>query len=56
VQFRAEAYNVLNTLQFKNVDRAAKFDAAGVQTNVNFGKVNSARNPRIIQASLRFSF
>jgi hypothetical protein len=56
LQFRLEAYNVLNTLQFKNVDRGARFDAAGVQTNANFGKVNSARNPRIMQASLRFSF
>ena len=56
VQVRAEAYNVLNTLQFRNVDRAAKFDAAGNQTNVNFGKANSARSPRIMQASLRFTF
>jgi hypothetical protein len=56
VQFRAEAYNVLNTLQFKNVDRAANFDATGKQTNINFGKANSARNPRIMQVSLRFTF
>src|SRR5262249_2854627 len=38
VQFRVEAYNVLNTLQFRNVDRGARFDPAGVQTNANFGK------------------
>ncbi|HTM23607.1 MAG TPA: carboxypeptidase regulatory-like domain-containing protein [Vicinamibacterales bacterium] len=56
VQFRAEAYNVLNTLQFKNVDRGAKFDAAGNQVNANFGRANSARNPRIMQAVLRFTF
>jgi hypothetical protein len=55
-QFRLEAYNVLNRLQFRNVDRGARFDPAGVQTNVNFGKANSARNPRIMQASLRFNF
>src|SRR6266545_2712499 len=53
-QFRIEAYNVLNTLQFRNVDRAAKFDAAGNQTNIGFGRANSARNPRIMQASFRF--
>src|SRR5260221_8567806 len=56
VQVRAEAYNVLNTLQFRNVDRAAKFDAAGNQTNVNFGKAKSARTPRTLQASLRVPF
>jgi len=56
LQFRAEAFNVLNTLQFRNVDRAARFDPAGVQTNINFGKANSARNLRIMQAALRFTF
>jgi hypothetical protein len=55
-QFRIEAYNVLNTLQFRNVDRGARFDAAGNQTNINFGKANAARNPRIMQASFRFTF
>jgi len=56
VQFRLEAYNVLNTLQFRNVDRGARFDAAGNQVNANFGTANQARNPRIMQASLRFTF
>jgi hypothetical protein len=55
-QFRIEAYNVLNTLQFRNIDRGARFDAAGNQTNINFGKANTARNPRIMQASFRFTF
>jgi hypothetical protein len=55
-QFRIEAYNVLNTLQFRNVDRGARFDAGGNQVNANFGKANSARNPRIMQASLRLTF
>ena len=55
-QFRAEAYNVLNTLQFRNVDRGARFDAAGNQVNANLGVANSARNPRIMQASFRFTF
>jgi hypothetical protein len=56
ISFRAEAYNVLNTLQFRNIDRGARFDAAGTQVNANFGKANQARNPRIMQASLRFTF
>jgi len=55
-QFRVEAYNVLNTIQYSDVDRGAKFDAAGNQVNANFGRVNTARNPRIMQLSLRFTF
>jgi hypothetical protein len=56
LQFRAEAYNVLNTLQFKDVDKGARFDAAGNQVNANFGKATAARNPRIMQVSVRFNF
>lgn len=56
LQFRIEAYNLLNALQFKDVDRGARFDATGAQVNANFGKATSARNPRIMQASFRFSF
>jgi hypothetical protein len=56
LQFRWEMYNVLNHSQFKGVNSDAEFDAAGNQTNGSFGKVDSARNPRIMQGSLRFSF
>ena len=56
LQFRVEAYNVLNTLQFRNVDTTARFDPAGAQVNGNFGKANDARNPRIMQVSMRLSF
>ena len=56
VQFRIEAYNVLNTLQFRDVDRGARFDPTGAQVNANFGKATTARNPRIMQMSLRFTF
>lgn len=55
-QFRVEAYNVLNTLQFRDIDRGARFDPAGVQVNANLGKATTARNPRIMQVSLRFNF
>ena len=55
-QFRVEAYNVLNTLQYSDIDRGAKFDEDGNQVNANFGKANKARNPRIMQLSLRFTF
>ena len=33
-----------------------RFDAAGRQVNANFGKATQARNARIIQGSIRFSF
>jgi hypothetical protein len=55
-QYRLEAYNVLNTLQYDSVDTGARFDAAGNQVNAKFGKVNGARNPRIMQMSVRFTF
>lgn len=56
LQFRWEAYNVFNHSQFSGVNASATFNAAGVQTNPNFGRITSARNPRIMQGSLRFSF
>jgi hypothetical protein len=59
-QYRLEAYNVLNSVQFLDIDRNATFDAAGKQTNVNFGTgigiSNPTRPPRILQMSVRFSF
>jgi hypothetical protein len=70
LQFRVEAYNLLNHTQFgpapganvstatggQGVDNTVRFDAAGRQVNANFGKATSARNARIIQGSLRLSF
>ncbi len=55
-QFRVEAYNVLNTTQFRDIDKTASFDAAGNQVNSKFGQATRARNPRIMQLSLRFNF
>ncbi|OLC40798.1 MAG: hypothetical protein AUH43_25735 [Acidobacteria bacterium 13_1_40CM_65_14] len=56
VQFRWEIYNLFNHTQFADVNTAAQFDAAGNQTNVNFGKVTSARNERRMQLSIRYLF
>jgi hypothetical protein len=56
LQFRWELYNVLNHTQFSTIDNTARFDATGAQVNANFGDATAARNPRIMQASLRFGF
>jgi len=56
LQFRWEVYNLLNHTQFSAVDTTARFDAAGAQVNAAFGKATAARNPRIMQGSIRFSF
>jgi hypothetical protein len=56
LQFRWEMYNALNHTQFSTVNTGAQFDAAGRQTNVNFGRVTAARNERRMQFSLRYSF
>jgi hypothetical protein len=56
LQYRVEAYNVLNHTQFSDIDRNANFDAQGNQTNGNFGLASAVRQPRVIQMSLRFNF
>ena len=59
-QYRLEAYNVLNSVQFQDVDRTARFDASGAQINANFGTAigigSPTRPPRTLQMSLRFNF
>jgi hypothetical protein len=67
VQLRVEAYNVLNHTQFgcayqsptctyPGIDNTARFDPAGNQVNAAFGEATVARNARIMQGSIRFSF
>jgi hypothetical protein len=56
LQFRWEMYNVLNHTQWSTINTNAQFNAFGEQVNQNFGKATAARNPRIMQGSIRFSF
>jgi hypothetical protein len=56
LQFRWEMYNVLNHTQWSSINTNAQFNPAGEQVNQNFGKATNARNPRIMQGSLRFAF
>jgi hypothetical protein len=55
-QLRWEMYNAFNHTQFSDVDSTARFDVQGRQVNTRFGEVIGARNPRRMQASLRFTF
>ncbi len=48
LQFRFEFFNAFNHTQFGN--------PSGSVTNANFGKVTSARSPRIAQVALKFLF
>ena len=56
LQYRLEVYNLLNHPQWQTVDTTAQFNAAGDQTDVNFGKVTAARVERRMVMSLRYSF
>jgi hypothetical protein len=59
-QFRVEVYNLLNQIEFQDIDRTARFDTTGAQVNPNFGTAigiaNPTRPPRVVQLSLRLKF
>jgi hypothetical protein len=55
-QFRLEMYNAFNHAQFSGLDTTARFDVQGNQVNSRFGQIISDRDPRRMQASLRFYF
>jgi hypothetical protein len=56
LQFRWEIYNLFNHTQFSEIDLSAQFDAAGNQTDTNFGRAINARTERRMQMSLRYLF
>jgi hypothetical protein len=56
LQLRWEFYNAFNHTQFSGVNTTARFDAAGNQVNTQFGQVTAAREPRLMQLSLRLTF
>jgi hypothetical protein len=55
-QFRWELYNAFNHTQYSGVNTTARFDINGNQVNTALGSLTSAREPRRMQLSLRFSF
>jgi hypothetical protein len=56
LQFRWEMYNVFNQVNWSAVNSNAQFNPEGQQVNANFGKATAARDPRIMQGALRFTF
>jgi hypothetical protein len=56
IQFRWEMYNVFNHTQWSSINTNAQFNPAGEQVNANFGKATAARDPRIMQGAIRFTF
>lgn len=48
MEFRAEFFNVFNHAQFNNPN--------GSQSSASFGRISTARDPRIGQVALRFTF
>ena len=56
MQLRVEMYNAFNHTQFSALNQTAQFNAAGAQTNAQFGQYTAAQNPRIMQWALRLRF
>jgi hypothetical protein len=56
LQIRWEVYNLFNTVNWSAIDLNAQFNPAGEQVNARFGKATQARDPRIMQAAIRFTF
>jgi outer membrane receptor protein involved in Fe transport len=56
LQFRTELYNAFNNVQFASVNTSAVFNAAGQQTNAEFGQYTAARPSRRIVFTLRALF
>ncbi|MBZ5702552.1 MAG: carboxypeptidase-like regulatory domain-containing protein [Acidobacteriia bacterium] len=56
VQFRAELFNLFNHPNFNLPDRVFVPGPTGRNVNPNFGKITSARLPRVLQFGLKFIF
>lgn len=56
LQFRWEMYNVFNQVNWSSINTNAQFNPAGEMVNQNFGQATGARDPRIMQGALRFTF
>jgi hypothetical protein len=55
-RIQIQGYNIFNHTQYASYNIATSFNAAGVNTNTDFGKPNTARPARILAFALRFEF
>jgi hypothetical protein len=55
-QFRAEMFNTFNHTQYSSIDGGVTFNPVGQNTDPSSGLYTAARNPRIVELSLRFAF
>ena len=59
VEFRAEAFNVANSVRFNITPNGAVSSTNGLVTNFNsgnFGQITAAYDPRILQFALKYFF
>jgi hypothetical protein len=56
IQIRWEAYNVFNQVNWSSINTTAQFNPAGEMVNANFGQATGARDARVMQGAIRFSF
>ena len=56
LEFRAEAFNAFNFVNYDDPNSSLTPNAQGVNTNPNFGKITSSLPARRIQFGLRLSF
>lgn len=56
LQFRWEMYNVFNQVNWSSINTNAQFNPAGELVNQSFGQATAARDPRIMQGAIRFTF
>jgi Carboxypeptidase regulatory-like domain len=56
LELRWETYNTFNHVNFTTIDTAARFNAAGAQTNPTFGQYTADAAPRrmVVAAKIRF--
>ena len=47
---------MFNQVNWSAINTNAQFNPAGQQVNASFGKATNARDPRIMQGAIRFTF
>jgi hypothetical protein len=56
IQIRWEAYNVFNQVNWLTLNTNAQFNPQGQMVNASFGQALTARDARVMQGAIRFSF